>query len=61
MTLNNYPVFDGYKDYIKDEAMDHAKRELELYRKRNKIEALGLEYSVEALPLGEYDEILENA
>jgi len=55
LTLNNYPVFDGYKDYIKDEAMDHAKRELELYRKRIKIEALGLEYSVEALPLGEYD------
>lgn len=61
LTLNNYPVFDGYKDYIKDEAMRHARIEIGLYRKRLKIEALGIEYDEEALSLGEYDDILMGA
>lgn len=61
LTLNNYAVFDGYKDFIKAEAMNHAEIEFKLYQKRMKIEALGVEYSEEALSLGEYDEILEGA
>jgi hypothetical protein len=58
LTLNDYPVFDGYTSYIKDEAISHAKRELGLYRKRMKIEFLGLKYDEEGLSLGEYDDIL---
>jgi len=58
LTLNDYPVFDGYQDYIKDEAMRHARMELGLYKKRRKIEALGIEYDEEALASGEYDDLL---
>lgn len=58
LNLNDYPVFDGYKDFIKNEAMQHAKIELGMYKKRIKIEALGIEYNEEALALGEYDDIL---
>lgn len=58
LVLNDYPVFSGYEDYIKDEAISHAKQELGLFKKRQKIEALGYEYSEEALATGEYDEFL---
>jgi hypothetical protein len=58
LTLNDYPVFNGYQDYIRNEAMAHARRELTLYRKRKKIESLGIEYEEETLAAGEYDDIL---
>jgi hypothetical protein len=58
LTLNDYPVFDGYQDYIRDEAIRHAKQELGLYKKRKKIESLGIEYDEDALADGEYDEML---
>ena len=58
LALNDYPVFDGWKDFIKDEAMSHAKRELGLYKKRLKIESMGIEYNEEALASGEYDDLL---
>jgi hypothetical protein len=58
LTLNDYPVFGGYQDYIKDEAMNHAKRELILYKKRIKIEAFGIPYDEESLAAGEYDDLL---
>lgn len=58
LTLNDYPVFDGYKDFIKEEAMRHAKQELGLYKKRLKIESMGISYDEEALASGEYDEML---
>lgn len=58
LQLNDYPVFDGYKDYLKDKAERHAKQELTLYKKRLKIEQMGIEYDEEALALGEYDHIL---
>jgi len=58
LTLNDYPVFGGYTDYIKDEAMRHAKLELGLYKKRVKVESIGIEYNEEALAAGEYDEML---
>ncbi|MDQ0135063.1 hypothetical protein J2T08_002984 [Neorhizobium galegae] len=59
LTLNEYSVFDGYKDFIRDEAMKHARQELELYRQRKKIEASGIRFNEEALAYGEYDDILE--
>ncbi|MFP6863667.1 RhuM family protein [Pseudomonas sp.] len=58
LVLNDYPVFSGYEDFIKDEAVSHAKQELGLYKKRKKIESLGYEYNEEALAAGEYDELL---
>lgn len=58
LILNDYPVFDGYTDYLKDEAVRHAALELGLYKKRKKIESLGIEYNEEALAAGEYDELL---
>jgi hypothetical protein len=55
LTLNNYPVFDGYLDWLRDEAINHAVRELRLYRKRREIEGSGARYDPEALANGEYD------
>ena len=49
LTLNDYPVFDGYQDYLRDEAVAHAERELRHYKKRVEIEAMGVEYDPEAL------------
>lgn len=58
LVFNDYPVFSGYEDYIKDEAISHAKQEMGLYKKRKKIESLGYKYDEEALAAGEYDELL---
>lgn len=59
--LNDYPVFDGYKDFLKDDAVRHAKAELKMYRIRKQIEAKGIKYDEESYALGEYDEILDAA
>ena len=58
LVLNDYPLFDGYQDYIKEEAIRHAKHEFALYKKRRKIESLGYEYNEEALVAGDYDDLL---
>ncbi|MNN78874.1 hypothetical protein D3C81_1954690 [compost metagenome] len=58
LVLNDYPVFSGYEDFIKEEAVNHAKQELGHYKKRKKIESLGYEYDEEAMAAGEYDELL---
>lgn len=58
LIFNDYPVFSGYEDYIKEEAVSHARQELGLYKKRLKIESLGYKYDEEALAAGEYDELL---
>jgi hypothetical protein len=58
LTLNDYELFEGYKDFIRDEALQHAKIELGYYKKRKKLENLGIEYDEEALTAGEYDELL---
>jgi hypothetical protein len=60
LTLNGYPVFEGYTDYIKDEAIRHAKQELELLKKRLKIESLGITYDEIALEAGEYDHLFQS-
>lgn len=58
LQLNDYPVFEGWKDYLRDEAERHARAEMTLYKKRKKIESLGIQYDEEALAAGEYDDIL---
>ncbi|MBB91624.1 MAG: hypothetical protein CMF68_11665 [Magnetovibrio sp.] len=58
LQLNDYPVFEGWKDYLRDEAERHARAEMTLYKKRKKIESLGIEYDEEALAAGEYDDLL---
>ncbi|GKX58374.1 virulence RhuM family protein [Leminorella grimontii] len=59
LTLNNYSVFAGYTDYIKEEALDHAEQEFELYKKRRHIESKGYIYDEELLALGEFDHLFE--
>lgn len=58
LTLNNYPVWGGYKDFLKDEAMKHAEIERGYLKKRHKIESMGIEYDDDALSNGEYDYLL---
>lgn len=58
LEVNDYPIFDGWKNFNKGIAEKHAKAELLLYKKRKKIEAMGIEYDEEALAAGEYDDIL---
>lgn len=59
--LNDYPVFPGWRDFLKDEAERHARIEWERYQTRLKVEARGIEYDEEALEAGEYDEVLAPA
>tara|TARA_R110002110_G_scaffold289100_2_gene503402 strand:+ start:260 stop:1357 length:1098 start_codon:yes stop_codon:yes gene_type:complete len=58
LEVNDYPVFDGWRNFNAETAKKHAKAELALFKKRKKIEAMGLEYDEELLAAGEYDEIL---
>jgi hypothetical protein len=59
LRLNGYPVFEGYVDYLKDKAMDHAKREHETYIEIKKLEYIGLNVDLELFYIGEYDEYKE--
>ena len=34
LETNEYPVFREYKDYLRDRAINHAKAEYAVYRKR---------------------------
>ncbi|PSJ16906.1 RhuM family protein [Nitrosomonas supralitoralis] len=43
LELNGYPVFVGYRDYIKDEAMKHAESEYKTFIELKKLEMLGLD------------------
>jgi len=58
LEVNDYPVFDGWRNFNADTAKKHARAELALFKKRKKIEALGIEYDEEMLAAGEYDDIL---
>ena len=60
LEVNDYPVFDGWRNFNAETAKKHARAELALYKKRKKIEAMGIEYDEEALAAGEYDEVLMN-
>jgi len=59
LTLNDYPVFGGYTDYIKDDAIRHAAAELKNYRIRLRVEDAGVVYDPEDFASGHYREILE--
>lgn len=54
LKLNDYPVFDGYRDFIQDQAIQHAKIEYGLYKRRLRIQALGIPYDEDGLAGGEY-------
>lgn len=58
LSLNDYPIFDGYKDFLKEDALRHVKAELVLYKKKDKLKSLGIKYDEDALVDGEYDDIL---
>jgi hypothetical protein len=40
MKFNDYPVFNGYKDYLKDKAVNHATAEYAMFLARLKREEL---------------------
>ena len=56
LELNGYEVFDGYKDYLKDNAKEHALREYEKFLEIKKLEYIGVDVDVDLFDLGEYDE-----
>ena len=58
LEVNDYPVFEGWRNFNAETAKKHAKAELALYKKRKKIEAMGVAYDEELLAAGEYDDIL---
>ncbi|WP_305813971.1 RhuM family protein [Photobacterium leiognathi] len=55
LELNGYQVFEGYVDYIKDNAIQHAQREYEKFIEIKKLEHLKIEVDLELFYLGEYD------
>lgn len=57
LAFNDYPVLEGYKDYLKDKAFEHAKKEYALYQRRLYIESQGYEYDEFANESGEYDDL----
>ncbi|MCD9481542.1 RhuM family protein [Photobacterium phosphoreum] len=56
LELNGYDVFEGYKDYLKDNAKEHAQREYEKLLEIKKLEYIGIDVDLELFYLGEYDE-----
>ncbi len=59
LRLNDYPVFDGYIDYLKDTAVQHAKKEYEAFLEIKKLEHIGIEVDLELFYGGMYDEYKE--
>ncbi len=59
LRLNGYPVFDGYVDYLKDRAIEHAEQEYEAFIEIKKLEHLGIEVDLELFYDGEYNEYKE--
>lgn len=59
LSLNGYPVFSGYEDYLKPKALQHAETEHNAYLEIKKLEHLGVEVDLELFYLGEYDEYKE--
>lgn len=60
LTLNDYDIFSGYQDYIREEALEHARQEFERYKKRKIIEQKGYIYDEELADAGEFDHLLEH-
>ncbi|SEN71633.1 RhuM family protein [Nitrosomonas marina] len=55
LKLNGYPVFEGYMDYIRDEAMKHAESEYETFIELKKLEMLGVDVDYTDYVIGEYN------
>ncbi len=55
LKLNGYPVFDGYKDYLKDRANKHAENEFKTFLEIKKLQFIGINVDLERFYLGEYD------
>jgi hypothetical protein len=55
LMLNGYPVFDGYKDWLKDEAREYVNREYELFIEKKKLEYLGVSVDLGLFYQGEYE------
>lgn len=56
LKLNGYPVFNDYKDYLKDHAMEHAEREYERFVDIKKLEMIGVEVDILEYDSGAYEE-----
>lgn len=56
LDLNGYPVFNDYKDYLKNHAMEHAEREYERFVDIKKLGMLGIDVDVLEYDSGAYDE-----
>lgn len=56
LKLNGYPVFSDYKDYIKDQAMEHAEREHARFVDIKKLKMLGIEVDILEYDSGAYEE-----
>lgn len=56
LEINGYEVFNGYSDYIKENAMEHARQEYERFIEIKKLEHLGVEVDLDKFYTGEYDE-----
>lgn len=54
LVFNGYPVFDGYQDYLKDLAMEHAEREHQNYINLKKLEMLGVKVDLLEYENGNY-------
>jgi hypothetical protein len=59
LQLNGYPVFEGYKDYLKNQALEHAGKEWEAFIEIKKLEHIGINVELDLYYLGEYDEYKE--
>lgn len=59
LKFNGYPVFNGYDDYLKADAISHAESEYNSYIKCRKLEMLGLVVDPVELANGTYDEYNE--
>lgn len=56
LKLNGYPVFEGYEDFLKTQAITHAEREYKIYIELKKLELLGIDVDLDLFYDGEYDE-----
>lgn len=61
INLNKYEVFQGYSESLRNTALLHAEKELTLYRKRIKLERMGINYDEDLLESGEYEELLASS
>jgi len=59
LKLNGYPVFEGYMDYIRDEAIKHAESEYETFIELKKLEMLGVDVDYTDYVIGEYNDYRE--